>query len=166
MRAQSLLSDAGAEVESVELPAEFDDLVGGEGKLLSDLTFAEGYVNLLREYRTDPSKLDPIFNDWFENKRQHTPRQMSNMRDQLAALRPIFDELARKYDAVITPSVPGEAPKGLGYTGDARFCSLWTGLHVPAINIPGFAGDNGLPIGLTLVSARSVVLFSGCGHLG
>jgi Asp-tRNA(Asn)/Glu-tRNA(Gln) amidotransferase A subunit family amidase len=27
-------------------------------------------------------------------------------------------------------------------------------LGVPAINIPGFAGENGLPIGLSLVSSR------------
>jgi NCS1 family nucleobase:cation symporter-1 len=27
-------------------------------------------------------------------------------------------------------------------------------LHVPVINIPGFAGENGMPIGLTLVAPR------------
>lgn len=31
---------------------------------------------------------------------------------------------------------------------------MWTILHVPAINIPGFAGENGMPIGLTLVTPR------------
>ena len=31
---------------------------------------------------------------------------------------------------------------------------MWTILGVPIINIPGFAGENGLPIGLSLVSAR------------
>ena len=27
-------------------------------------------------------------------------------------------------------------------------------MHVPALNIPGFAGENGLPIGLTAVGPR------------
>ena len=27
-------------------------------------------------------------------------------------------------------------------------------MHAPALNIPGFAGENGLPIGLTAVGAR------------
>lgn len=31
---------------------------------------------------------------------------------------------------------------------------MWTILQVPAVNIPGFAGSNSLPIGLTLVGPR------------
>jgi Asp-tRNA(Asn)/Glu-tRNA(Gln) amidotransferase A subunit family amidase len=31
---------------------------------------------------------------------------------------------------------------------------MWTILQVPALNIPGFAGENSLPIGLTLVGPR------------
>ena len=27
-------------------------------------------------------------------------------------------------------------------------------MHVPALNIPGFAGENGLPIGLTALAPR------------
>jgi hypothetical protein len=39
--------------------------------------------------------------------------------DGCARLRPVFDELASKYDAVITPSVVDEAPVGIANTGDA-----------------------------------------------
>jgi len=31
---------------------------------------------------------------------------------------------------------------------------MWTILQVPCLNIPGFAGENGLPIGLTLLGPR------------
>jgi len=31
---------------------------------------------------------------------------------------------------------------------------MWTILHVPALNIPGFAGEDGCPIGLTAVGGR------------
>jgi Asp-tRNA(Asn)/Glu-tRNA(Gln) amidotransferase A subunit family amidase len=31
---------------------------------------------------------------------------------------------------------------------------MWTVLGVPALNIPGFKGENGLPIGLSVVGAR------------
>jgi len=31
---------------------------------------------------------------------------------------------------------------------------MWTILQVPCLNVPGFAGENGLPIGLTLVGPR------------
>jgi Asp-tRNA(Asn)/Glu-tRNA(Gln) amidotransferase A subunit family amidase len=31
---------------------------------------------------------------------------------------------------------------------------MWTILHAPAVNVIGFQGENGMPVGLTLVSAR------------
>lgn len=31
---------------------------------------------------------------------------------------------------------------------------MWTILHAPAMNVPGFYGECGLPIGLTVVGAR------------
>lgn len=31
---------------------------------------------------------------------------------------------------------------------------MWTMLHAPVLNIPGFAGDHGLPLGLTVVGPR------------
>ena len=39
-------------------------------------------------------------------------------------------------------------------TGDASFNSMWTLLHVPVINLPGFVGPSGMPVGLSLVAAR------------
>lgn len=39
--------------------------------------------------------------------------------DEAARLRPIWDEFANQYDAIITPSVPDEAPYGLESTGDS-----------------------------------------------
>lgn len=31
---------------------------------------------------------------------------------------------------------------------------MWTLLHAPCINIPGFSGEKGLPLGLTVVGPR------------
>jgi Asp-tRNA(Asn)/Glu-tRNA(Gln) amidotransferase A subunit family amidase len=31
---------------------------------------------------------------------------------------------------------------------------MWTILQVPCLNVPGFAGVNGMPIGLTVVGPR------------
>jgi hypothetical protein len=39
--------------------------------------------------------------------------------DGCARLRPVWDEIAGKYDAVFTPSVPDEATVGIDNTGDA-----------------------------------------------
>lgn len=46
--------------------------------------------------------------------------------DQIASARPGVDEILSKYAAVLTPSVPDEAPLGIEKTGSAAFCLIWT----------------------------------------
>ncbi|MCU0902208.1 MAG: amidase family protein, partial [Cypionkella sp.] len=67
-----------------------------------------------------------------------------------AALNPLFD----RCDAIICPAAPGPAPEGLGHTGSAIFNGLWTLAGVPALTLPLFWADNGLPMGLQLVGRR------------
>ena len=67
-----------------------------------------------------------------------------------AGLADIFDA----YDAIVTPAAPGVAPKGLGSTGDPAFCTLWTLSGLPAVSLPLFAGEGGLPLGAQLVGPR------------
>jgi Asp-tRNA(Asn)/Glu-tRNA(Gln) amidotransferase A subunit family amidase len=55
------------------------------------------------------------------------------------------------YDALVVPSAPGEAPKGLESTGDPIFNKVWTLLHGPAVHVPLGKGPNGLPLGVQLV---------------
>jgi NCS1 family nucleobase:cation symporter-1 len=68
--------------------------------------------------------------------------------------------------------VPDEAPLGIEKTGSAAFCLIWTvmralvlnivissltdlqALHTPVVNVPGFKGDNGMPVGISLVAPR------------
>ena len=58
-----------------------------------------------------------------------------------------------EYDAVLAPSAPGTAPRGLDTTGDPSCCSLWSLLGFPAISIPAGLVD-GLPIGLQLAAPQ------------
>jgi Asp-tRNA(Asn)/Glu-tRNA(Gln) amidotransferase A subunit family amidase len=57
----------------------------------------------------------------------------------------------RDVDALLVPAVRGEAPEGLGATGDPLFCRAWTLLGVPAIAVPAGRGAHGLPVGVQLV---------------
>jgi Asp-tRNA(Asn)/Glu-tRNA(Gln) amidotransferase A subunit family amidase len=54
-------------------------------------------------------------------------------------------------DVLVTPSAPGEAPKGLEWTGDPAFNFIWTSLHVPCVTVPAGVGPNGLPLGIQIV---------------
>jgi amidase len=60
----------------------------------------------------------------------------------------VFDNI----DLIITPSAPGEALKGIEYTGSALFNTTWSISGNPCITIPLFRGDQNLPIGCQLVT--------------
>lgn len=64
-------------------------------------------------------------------------------------LLPLFE----KFDVLMAPTVAGEAPVGLSFTGDHRFQSIWTQLRTPTVNLPTHAGPNGMPVGIQLVGA-------------
>ena len=60
----------------------------------------------------------------------------------------VFDDI----DLIITPSAPGEALKGLEYTGPATFNTTWSLSGNPCITVPLFKGEQNLPIGCQLVT--------------
>ncbi|MDE0384164.1 MAG: amidase family protein, partial [Defluviicoccus sp.] len=49
---------------------------------------------------------------------------------------------------------PGEAPEGLGMTGDPIFQTTWTLLHLPCVTLPFATGPRGLPVGVQLIGRR------------
>ncbi len=57
---------------------------------------------------------------------------------------------ANTFDALLTPSAPGEAPS-IRTTGDSVFNRVWTALGVPAIHLPMNPLSSGLPLGVQLV---------------
>jgi Asp-tRNA(Asn)/Glu-tRNA(Gln) amidotransferase A subunit family amidase len=70
---------------------------------------------------------------------------------QTLAWRGRMDALFDRHDVLITPSATGEAPAGLGATGDPMFCRSWSLLGLPCVHLPVAQSQHGLPIGLQLV---------------
>ena len=54
-------------------------------------------------------------------------------------------------DAILTPSATGEAPPGLGSTGNTAMNRLWTLLHGPCVTVPAGEGPAGMPVGIQIV---------------
>lgn len=55
-------------------------------------------------------------------------------------------------DAILTVPAPGEAPVGLESTGDPLFNKIWTLLRWPCVTVPAGQGDQGLPLGVQIVT--------------
>jgi Asp-tRNA(Asn)/Glu-tRNA(Gln) amidotransferase A subunit family amidase len=86
--------------------------------------------------------------DW---ARAQPPAMLQQARQaQTTAIAALYGLMA-DMDALLTPSAPGEAPEGLGWTGEPAFNSLWTMLHGPNVTIPAGTGPKGLPMGVQLV---------------
>jgi Asp-tRNA(Asn)/Glu-tRNA(Gln) amidotransferase A subunit family amidase len=81
-------------------------------------------------------------------------------RDYLAALdwREVLNaglsEIFLRCDAILAPAATGPAPHGLETTGSAIFNGLWTLCGTPAVTIPIFETEGGMPMGLQLVGPR------------
>jgi len=141
------LTAAGAVVTELELGAEFATLNDDRQTVM----WAQGRVSFLHLQRTAPDKLSPGIRKSMERIGN---AKLGAALDRVAELRPRFDAMASEFDAVMTPSAPGEAPVGVAFTGDAIFNGLWTALHVPCISLPGLTGPHGMPVGIQLVGAR------------
>ncbi|KAL1652598.1 hypothetical protein SLS61_004904 [Didymella pomorum] len=149
-KATALLREHGAEVEELSLPDQLDELPAWHATVLA----SEGRTAFLPEYSVAKDKISQQLVGHVENSDKISRKAQVEAFDKIAAARPVVDEILSKYDAVITPSVPDEAPLGIEKTGSAAFCLIWTALHTPVVNVPGFKGDNSMPIGLSLVAPR------------
>jgi Asp-tRNA(Asn)/Glu-tRNA(Gln) amidotransferase A subunit family amidase len=144
------LREAGASVDIVEIPGEFDQA----HKVHRTIMLFEA----ARASRKVRAQHRSGFSDYLNNALDEGEciadadyRDAAKQRTQLQHLLAHFFD--RGYSAIITPPAAGEAPPTLETTGDPRFCTIWTLTGVPAITIPTGKGPSGMPLGLQLVGA-------------
>lgn len=140
----------GVEVSDLVLPDAFDGLSAAHRRIL----FGEGAGAFLPLALSDPHRLHDDFHHRVDNRDGFTPDELIAAYDTAAACRATFDQIARGYDAILTPSAPGEAPEGRT-PGNPVMNQIWTLLHVPVVHLPVTRGPNGLPIGVSLVGPRA-----------
>ena len=117
---------------------------------------AEMAANLEPEWKLGSDKLSPQLRALIERGRGTKFVDYERARCAIQPLVAGFDELlSLRYEAILTPSAPGSAPKGLESTGDPAFCTLWTLCGMPAVNLPLLRDSAGMPIGVQLVGRRN-----------
>ena len=117
---------------------------------------AEIARNFEREYAIGAMRLSASLRGQIERGRLTTDAMLVQHQDRLREIQAHVDGWMQTQgiDVWVTASAPGPAPAGLGSTGDPIFCTLATALDLPALQLPGLAAPNGLPLGIQLVARR------------
>ena len=147
-RYEELAANLGA--EPVEMSPVFDDIV----EVHQTVMFAEIGHNMWPLYEHAGTKLSKMMRGRLVKGRAIGAEEYLCMRARIYAMRMAFGAVLADYDAAITAPAPGEAPLGLESTGSRMQTLAWTTLGVPAVNVPGMLGPNGLPIGLQIIGRR------------
>ncbi len=149
-RTASRLAAAGATVKDVALtPADILD----HQRRVFEFEAARNYAY---EYEVHGDKLSPALRDGLLKPGRALPlaAYIETIEAAEAFRRRLEDEVFAEFDVLLTPSAVGEAPEGLGSTGDARFNAIWTLAWTPCVTLPAGPGRKGLPLGIQLVGAR------------
>ena len=139
---------AGATVTELRLPAAMDDAMDAQPVVMN----MESAQALAWELDHAAAQISPVLRERMDWARSQPPARLDEAREAFAAARHAFADAVAPFDALLTPSAPGEAPEGLGWTGDPAFNSLWTLLHVPCVTVPAGEGPKGLPLGVQVVA--------------
>ena len=144
------LAAAGMAVEDVDLPGGFEDSL----EVYNRVQQFEGARCFAPDADSHPDLLSVDAHALCELGMAVEPASYREAVRRLCEWRTAIDEAFAGFDAVLTPSASGEAPRGLRFTGNIAFNYLWTALHLPAVTIPAFQGPQGLPMGAQLVAPR------------
>ena len=99
------------------------------------------------------ARLSPAVDAALDEGRKISTRAYEDARSQRERAIAFFTQWLQGFDAVLSPSAPGAAPRGLDTTGDPSCCTLWSLLGFPAINLP-VGQVQRMPIGMQLAAPR------------
>jgi len=136
-------------VDEIELPKGFAAIPDWH-KIIMESDMARSFSE---EYKKSKNKLSDKIIEAIERGMKYTSVEYNNALAKVDVANAYFNQFFHDYDAILTPSACGEAPKGLKSTGNPIFCTIWTYCGMPCISLPLLEGKNGLPVGVQLVSS-------------
>ena len=136
-------------VDEIELPEGFAGIPDWH-KIIMESDMARSFSE---EYKKSKNKLSDKIIEAIERGMKYTSVEYNNALTKVDVANAYFNQFFHDYDAILTPSACGEAPKGLKSTGNPIFCTIWTYCGMPCISLPLLQGKNGLPVGVQLVSS-------------
>ena len=149
-RAMHALSKVGAETGEIAHPSLFEDLTEAH-KTVMCYEAARSRADVYNAHR---GAISDQFKQLIDDGKSVTDARYHAalaMRDRANAM---IEVIFADCDALLVPSAPGEAPEGLGATGDPLFSRMWSLLQVPCVALPIGVGQCGLPLGIQLIGRR------------
>jgi len=149
-RAMAALSECGAETGEIAHPPLFAELTEAQKTVMGYET-ARSRADLFDAHR---AAISDQFAQLIEDGKRITDARYHAAlvtRDRANAM---IEVMFGDCDALLVPSAPGEAPEGLGATGDPLFSRMWNLLQLPCVALPLGAGPRGLPLGIQLIGRK------------
>ena len=147
MEAGERLRRAGAIIGEHELPPGFAAITEAHQLVMQhESARAMGWEMLMHRDRLSAGLREKL--EWGLAQPAET---MAAAQATLRQTRAEFSAAMAGLDVLLTPSAPGEAPEGLGWTGEPALNLIWTSLHGPCVTVPAGTGPSGLPLGLQIV---------------
>ncbi len=147
---EELAGSLGDQVFAFDLPQE----LAGAWEWHRAIMEADLARNYRHDYEQGRERMSATLRAQIERGRQVTAVDYNDAVGRIEAVNAGFEELFDRYDAFLTASTAGTAPKGLESTGSPAFCTLWTYAGMPAVTLPIMRGGNGLPLGVQLVGRK------------
>lgn len=141
---------AGGHVETVTLPAIFDDLLAAQETVMA----FEAARCLVFEFDRHRDQLSDRLATLLEHGAAISADAYEAALRLTARCRAALADCQTHVDVLIAPSAAGEAPLLASGTGDPVFNRIWTLLGAPCVNVPGMTGPNNLPVGIQLIGSR------------
>jgi Asp-tRNA(Asn)/Glu-tRNA(Gln) amidotransferase A subunit family amidase len=141
------LRAAGARVRDWEMPESWDRLIEAHNRVMTK----EATIYYGPERERFPHLISPGLTAALEVGDAVTRPQMADARKRRQRAQAELAQVWEEFDILLAPSARGEAPAGLGHTGDPIFNRFWTFLGPPCIALPFNTGPFGLPLSVQIV---------------
>ncbi len=137
-------------VEEVELPDPFNSAIEWH-QIILESNLARNFET---EYERGKEEISDLLRKMMERGKKYLAVDYTRAVEKVPVLNGLLGEMFERFDALLTLPAPGQAPLGLGATGNPVFCTIWTLCGTPAVTLPLMKGKDGMPLGVQLVGPK------------
>jgi len=145
--AAKALRAAGARVRPWDMPDSWDALITAHNRVMT----REAAFHYGPERARFPHLLSPGLTAALEVGDSVSRSQLADAKKRRDRAKKDLAQVWERFDILLAPAARGEAPAGLGHTGDPIFNRFWTLLGAPCIAVPFGTGPFGLPLSVQLI---------------